>query len=68
LKRLAFFKSRPQECYFCPLNNPCPKVPNCPHCGQMCLARGAADPPRGEGSENGNNSGNGNNGGNGANE
>ena len=28
---------------FCPLNNPCVKAPNCSHCGQMCLPRGAHD-------------------------
>ena len=33
LKRLAFFKSRPQECYFCPLNNPLANPRNCPHGG-----------------------------------
>ena len=43
LKRLAFFKSRPQECYFCPLNNPLVKLQNCPHCGQMCSPRCAHD-------------------------
>ena len=38
LKRLAFFKSRPQECYFCPLNNSFVNPRNCPHCGQMWTA------------------------------
>ena len=44
LKRLAFFKSRPQECYFCPLNNPLVNPRNCPHRGQMRPPRGAHDP------------------------
>ncbi len=43
LKRLAFFKSRPQECYFCPLNNPLVNPRNCPHCGQLCSPRCAHD-------------------------
>ena len=43
LKRLAFFKLRPHKCYFCPLNNPCVKAPNCPHCWQMCSPRCAHD-------------------------
>ena len=38
LKRLAFFKSRPQECYFCPLNNSFVNPRNCPHCGQKWTA------------------------------
>ena len=44
LKRRAFFKSQPQECYFSPLNNSLVKSQNCPHRGQMCLPRGAHDP------------------------
>ena len=38
LKRQAFFKSRPQECYFCSLNNPLVNPRNCPHCGQKWTA------------------------------
>ena len=43
LKQRDYLRFRPQQGCFCPLNNPCPKVPNCPHCGQMCLPRCAHD-------------------------
>ena len=44
LKQRDYLRFRPQQGCFCPLNNPYPKSPNCPHCGQMCLPRGAHDP------------------------
>ena len=43
LKQRDYLRFRPQWSCFCPLNNPYPKSPNCPHCGQMCLPRGAHD-------------------------
>ena len=43
LKQRDYLRFRPQQGCFCPLNNPCPKVPNCPHCGQLCLPRCAHD-------------------------
>ena len=43
LKQRDYLRFRPQQGCFCPLNIPCPKVPNCPHCGQMCLPRCAHD-------------------------
>ena len=43
LKRRDYLRFRPQWGCFCPLNNPCTKAPNCPHCGQMCLPRCAHD-------------------------
>ena len=43
LKRWDYLRFRPQWGCFCPLNNPCAKAPNCPHCGQMCLPRCAHD-------------------------
>ena len=43
LKQRDYLRFRPQQGCFCPLNNPCPKAPNCPHCGQMCLPRCAHD-------------------------
>ncbi len=43
LKQRDYLRFRPQWGYFCPLNNPCVKAPNCPHCGQMCSPRCAHD-------------------------
>ena len=43
LKQRDYLRFRPQQGCFCPLNNPCPKVPNCPHCVQLCLPRCAHD-------------------------
>ena len=43
LKQRDYLRFRPQWGYFCPLNNPCVKAPNCPHCGQMCSPRCAND-------------------------
>ena len=43
LKQRDYLRFRPQWGYFCLLNNPCVKAPNCSHCGQMCLPRGAHD-------------------------
>ena len=43
LKQRDYLRFRPQWGHFCTLNNPYPKVPTCPHCGQMCLPRCAHD-------------------------
>ena len=43
LKQRDYLRFRPQWSCFCPLNNPYPKSPNCPHCGQMCSPRCAHD-------------------------
>ena len=43
LKQRDYLRFRPQWGYFCLLNNPCVKAPNCPHCGQMCSPRCAHD-------------------------
>ena len=45
LKRLAFFKSRPQECYFCPLNNPS-QISETARTAGRCDRRGARTTPR----------------------
>ena len=44
LKRQAFFKSRPQECYFCSLNNPCVESPKLPAPRADVTAAGRARP------------------------
>ena len=43
LKQRDYLRFRPQWGCFCPLNNPYPKAPNCPHCGQLCLPKDAHD-------------------------
>ena len=45
LKRLAFFKSRPQECYFCPLNNPS-QISETARTAGRCDRRGMRTTPR----------------------
>ncbi len=45
LKRQAFFKSRPQECYFCPLNNPLANLETARTAGR-CDRRGVRTTPR----------------------